>query len=190
MKDVLVVFLFLNTSNCIFKLCFVFFNEDGWNVCVLKQYSIFEMCSPINYYWIEPPSLRNVSLRKPLMTSIMQFCVETDPFLVSKKLSYFLFKIYTILTLHIKATFALRARAHSPQPQPPKMTQTSHRGRVPLFKIDENRVPYLKIAQKWPKKRWPVGENALLLWKWTIYSILTRKVPSNVRISNNGLVCT
>ena len=29
MKEVLVVFLFLNTSNCIFKLCFVFFNEDG-----------------------------------------------------------------------------------------------------------------------------------------------------------------
>ena len=55
-----------------------------------------------------------------------------------------------ILTLYIKATFALkrkktfalRARAHSPQPRPPKMTQTSHRGRVPLFKIDENRVSY------------------------------------------------
>ena len=62
------------------------------------------------------------------------------------------FKTPRCLTLHIKAAFALRARAHSPQPQPPKMTQTSHRGRVPLFKIDENRVPYLKIAPEIAEK--------------------------------------
>ena len=41
--------------------------------------------------------------------------------------------------------------AHNPGPKRPPTRCAGpnvHRGRVPRFKIDENRVPYLKIAQK------------------------------------------